>query len=102
MDSVKTFRDEATGFTKRHPDLNATQQAFGGVLLGMMKALAECPDCPGVFRVPFDADWTPNAFGEWKYLGCPKCEKIWERAQPETEPEPKRKSSVHKKQVNHA
>lgn len=77
MHSVDTFIDEAIGFTKRHPDLDGQQQAFGGSLMGFMKAIAECPDCPGVFRIPFDSDWKPNAFGEWKYLGCPKCEKFW-------------------------
>ena len=75
--SVATFTDEALGFIERNPGLNATQQAFGGVLFGAMKALAECPECPGHFRIPLDEDGTPNAFGSWTYMYCPNCDQMW-------------------------
>lgn len=78
MDSVKTYVDEGQSFLSRNDDLDAQQSSFGSLLWASMRAMAECPDCPGAFRIPHDSDWTPNAFGEWKYLACPKCQKVWE------------------------
>lgn len=77
MRGVNTFVDEAMSFQSRHNALNNIQSAFGGTLFGFMKALAECPECPGHFRIPYDADGTPNAFGEWAYLYCPNCKALW-------------------------
>ncbi len=76
-DSVKTFTDEALGFIDRNPALNNVQQTFGGLLFGSMRALAECPVCPGHFRIPLDEDGTPNAFGSWTYLVCQNCQNTW-------------------------
>jgi hypothetical protein len=60
--------DEAKAFAARHPDLNAAQQATGMLTWGLLRALAECPDCPGVFRVSPD---------DWHTLVCPQCRGVW-------------------------
>lgn len=65
-----TFTDEALAFTRRHPDLTPQQQTFGGLAWGLMRAIAECPDCPGVIRTPRD---------NWRHLDCPACQKRWTR-----------------------
>jgi hypothetical protein len=40
---------------------------------GMLRAIYECPDCPGSFRVPLKADPNtivcPNCCGVWEYVG---------------------------------
>jgi hypothetical protein len=67
--SVHTFTDEALAFTDRHRDLNPGQAGIGGMVWGFMRAIAECPDCPGTFRIPLDE--------EWHELACPKCHGVW-------------------------
>lgn len=38
---------------------------------GMFKAIMECPDCPGHFRVPVD-------FGDGQeWIHCPNCDGYW-------------------------
>lgn len=70
---VDTFIDEAIAFNARHPELDEQQQAFGGLLWGAMRAIAECPNCPGRFRVPLD--------GDWNRLYCPGCGYLWQRTE---------------------
>ena len=74
---VNTFVNEAISFQSRNKDLSEFHSAVGATLFGFMKALSECPECPGHFRIPYDTDGTPNAFGEWKYLYCPHCKNMW-------------------------
>lgn len=57
IDPVGTFVSEAGGFVRRHPDLSEAQKAMGGTAWGMMRAVLECPDHPGAFRVPLDDQW---------------------------------------------
>ena len=77
--SVNTVCDEARAFRARHPLLNATQQSLGMLTFGLLRAVAECPDCPDVFRVSPD---------DWQTLICPGCHGVWkyqEDAKPYTE-----------------
>jgi len=69
MNKVRTFVDEGIQFTKSHPELNDVQANSGAVTWGFMRALAECPDCPGVFRIPDNEDWD--------HLYCPSCQGVW-------------------------
>ncbi len=84
LHSVNTFTDEAMGFLDRHPALDAQQQSFGGVVWGFMRAIAECPDCPGKFRVPLDDDW--------HQLYCTSCEHVWVFVDQPAEPTKPRRS----------
>lgn len=79
--STDTFTNEALAFTERHGEqLGPVAATFGGLTFGAMKAIAECPNCPGHFRVPYDAEgrlaW-PVGNGNWKYLRCPECKGVW-------------------------
>lgn len=71
-DPVDTFVTEALAFDRRHPELNDAQANLGGLAWGLMRALAACPDCPGVFRRPLDAGW--------RRLACPRCGGVWEQS----------------------
>jgi hypothetical protein len=66
--SVNTFVDEALAFIRRHK-LEGQQATMGGLAWGALRALAECPNCPGTFRIPLDADWS--------VLFCGKCQAFW-------------------------
>lgn len=96
LHETHTFIDTALAFSERHPKIKDTPQgALGAALFGMMKALAECPECPGAFRIPHDSDWTPNLLGEWKYLACPQCQRVWTHNDtPKPEPKTKRKRKI--------
>lgn len=90
-----TFIDEALAFTERHRDLDPQQHSFGGLVWGMLRAIAECPNDPGVFRVPVDADGKQlGPLANWAYLACPKCGGVWAYQEPKPEPiKAKRKRS---------
>lgn len=80
--SVGTFVKGAQQFGKAHPGLSETQAALGGALMGMMKALLECPKCPGYYRVPItqndEGKWEVEApFGPMRYIYCHKCGGVW-------------------------
>lgn len=70
-DHVRTFLTEGQAFVQAHREEvgNDSVVEFGGWVWGLMRAIAECPNCPGVFRVPTDDDWT--------YLVCPQCKGVW-------------------------
>lgn len=68
LHSTHTVCDEAKAFTARHPELTGTQQANGMLVWGLLRAVAECPNCPGVFRVSPD---------NWHTLVCPQCRGVW-------------------------
>ena len=65
--SVDTFLQEGKAFAERHPDT----PEIGGWAWGLLRAVMECPNCPGHFRVPLDKDW--------KRIACPNCKNVWER-----------------------
>ena len=62
--------DEGAAFAARHrADLSPPAQSLGALAWGLLRAVAECPVCPGVFRVPSDRAWT--------HLDCPQCHGRW-------------------------
>ena len=78
LHSVDIVCTEANAFAARHPDLHGTEALPSGMLVwGLLRAIAECPACPGVFRTSPD---------HWQTLICPQCHGVW-RYQ-ETPPEP--------------
>jgi hypothetical protein len=69
LHSVHTFCDESTAFAERHrADVPGDQRVWGAVAWGFLRALAECPACPGVYRVSPD---------QWQTLICPQCAGVW-------------------------
>lgn len=93
---VATFVDQSKDFLSRHPDLNDVQKSFGGLTWGLMRAVAECPNCPGHYRVPITEEGKIDQSGEWHRLACSQCRHIWTLAplEPESTAKPKRKSKV--------
>jgi len=86
MRIVDTVIDEGKDFIDRHPELQGVRLDFGGerkvdaadmggLLWGLLRAVAECPSCPGVFRVPLDE--------EWNRLICPNCKRVWRKIEEE-------------------
>ena len=77
---VDTFINEAHSFLDRNPQLDSPQQTRGGMTFGYLRAISECPDCPGHFRVPYDSEghvaW-PVGKGDWVYLRCSECKGVW-------------------------
>jgi hypothetical protein len=69
-DTLRTVMEEAAAFNTRHNCL-----FLGGLIWGLWRAWAECPDCPGSFRVPLDEDRI--------YWTCPNCRKVWQRREKE-------------------
>ena len=69
MSKVNTFANEAKDFMDKHKDLTESKMVLGGVAWGFLRALAECPDCPGVYRIPDNE--------EWDHLYCPSCKNVW-------------------------
>lgn len=77
MSEVGTFVEHGGGAVDRFlaKGLPGTQAVWGGVVVGLMRALLECDCQPGVFRTPQDPDW--------RVLYCSTCHGWWERqAQP--------------------
>ena len=64
--TVETFLREGQAFQKRHPNM----PEVGSWAWGLLRAFAECPNCPGHFRVPLDP--------QWNRLVCPNCKTVWE------------------------
>ena len=71
MHGVKTFVDEAQGFINRN-NLNDSPVAatLGGMFWGMLRAVVECPNCPGHYRTPVMVE------GE-EYCHCANCDGWW-------------------------
>ncbi len=55
---------------------------------GMLKAIYECPDCPGHYRVPMeerDGCWRQVPYeragddSTWEAIACPHCQGLWTR-----------------------
>ena len=81
---VNVVCDEAKRFMARHPELNDTQKSVGGLCYGLLRALAECPDCPGVFRVSPDG---------WHTLVCRQCGGVWVPQPEAPTPAPRQKGT---------
>jgi hypothetical protein len=64
---LDTLMREWEDFDRRNPEVAALQ--VGGLTWGLLRAIAECPDCPGSFRVPVDAAQTL-----WR---CGRCGGVW-------------------------
>ncbi len=93
LHSVNTVVDEGNAFIDRMPeDLRNDSRAttWGGLVWGVMRALAECPRCPGHFRVP-----CKGHEDTWKFMACTNCGGIWEHVEPAEEP-PKKKGRKKK------
>lgn len=80
MRSANYAIDEAAKFLDRHPDANA--HALGGMAaltFGLMRALYECPHCPGESMIPVSetlkAQQEPPLVGDWWV--CARCLKAW-------------------------
>lgn len=67
---LDTFSREGNAFIQRHPDLPDTAKSLGGLTWGILRAVLECPNCPGNFRVPQDQ--------EGRVLYSPCCGTWWE------------------------
>lgn len=62
----------------------------GMLLWGLLRAVAECPNCPGVFRNPYHAGGVPGTMDDWgEYLVCPRCGGVWKWLDTQ-EPEPEK------------
>jgi hypothetical protein len=105
-DHAKTFVDHAIAFGARNPNLNDTQSALGGLMIGALRALLECDCAPGIFRLPVmpKPDGEPGVwvveppFGEMRYLYCKNCGRFWEQIEPEPEKTAKRnKANIQRK-----
>lgn len=66
--SVGTLIDEGEKFIDKSGLTGATV-TWGGMVWGLMRAIAECPNCPGRFRTPLDPDW--------HRLHCANCGYTW-------------------------
>jgi hypothetical protein len=87
-DSLHTFCTEGQAFEARHrEDLPAEQRAWGAVVWGFLRDLAECPTCPGVFRTSPDG---------WETLICPQCKGVWSKAPEAPEPPPPRTKAARR------
>jgi len=60
---------EGTDFMIKYPELDTIQLNLGSITWGFMRAIAECPNCPGVFRIPDNENWD--------HLYCPSCNTVW-------------------------
>lgn len=76
VDHVATVCDEGRAFDERHRDeLNETQRAMGGLIWGLMRALAECPNCPGTFCTPIGERF--GCESAFDVLVCPGCQRTF-------------------------
>lgn len=76
MRALNLAVDEAGAFLERHPEVgNYPFGTASAVAFGMLRAIAECPRCPGTFRVP-----TVEPPDGWY---CHRCEGLWVPLPPE-------------------
>jgi hypothetical protein len=87
LHTASTVVDEAKAFMDRHKELNETQAVMGGMWFGFLRALMECSECPGYYRVPLDKEW----YRPGGRLYCVHCGGVWIR-QPDIEPQAKKKN----------
>ena len=86
LHSVHTVIDEGNDFAARHPDLSGAAASTGSLVWGMLRALYECPDCPGKYRVPTKADAN--------VIVCTSCGGVW--TWQDAPPEPAKKQRKRK------
>lgn len=89
LHSVGVVVDEGNAFVARMPeDLrnNSWATSIGSLTYGIMRALAECPNCRGHFRVP-----CKGYEDTWEYMACTNCGGIWQRIDPVEEPAKKKR-----------
>lgn len=67
---VQTMCDEGSAFCKRHPGLSETQATWGALTWGLLRAIYECPDCPGHYRRPLEGM-------REDIIICPHCGRVW-------------------------
>src|SRR5690349_18578886 len=79
IDHAETVVREGRAFLDRHPDIaDGPAATLGGLTWGILRAVMECDNCPGVYRVPisggaggYDAITCPSCGGVWVYRGHP-------------------------------
>lgn len=71
LHSVNLAIDEAKRLLGQlEPEVrHSTLAGIGAMAFGMLRAIAECPYCPGVFRYPINPEQTL-----WR---CPQCSNVW-------------------------
>jgi uncharacterized protein YbaR (Trm112 family) len=79
MHSVNVVIDEAKAFAERHKELDDASATMGGLAMGFMRAVLECPNCPGHYRIPQDDNWNT--------LYCHNCGGWGVRDEAEIDPE---------------
>lgn len=68
--SVNTAMDEANAFIARHPEVrDHTFGSITAIAFGMLKAMYECFECPGVTMLPLGFD------GIYDWAQCPNCQR---------------------------
>ncbi|HUY76875.1 MAG TPA: hypothetical protein VMV29_08890 [Ktedonobacterales bacterium] len=74
---VDTALREGRAFIDRHPELqepeNGRIATFAGLTWGVFRAIYECDDCPGVYRVPV------RNHPDGEAITCPSCGGVWIR-----------------------
>lgn len=68
---VDVVVDEGEAFMARCRDVRGDARVVGGLVWGLLRAVAECPRCPGYFRVP-------RSLSDWSLLHCLNCDGWWE------------------------
>lgn len=75
IDPVTTAVREGRSFLDRHPDIASGPAAMlGGLTWGILRAVMECDNCPGVYRVPVVRDGTSAGYDA---ITCPSCGGVW-------------------------
>ena len=75
-DSVHTVIEEGNAFVDRH-GLTGAAAALGGLTWGILRAIMECPNCPGHFRIPAH-HYPPGE--DWREIKCSNCGSRWVKA----------------------
>lgn len=84
VDSVRTMAAEGESFYRRHVGgLGHAAAGIGGLFWGLLRAAAECPNCPGVFRTPVHAGGADTGGDDTggdeheEFWRCPNCGGVW-------------------------
>ena len=92
--SVETVCNEGNRFVQEH-HLEGAAASLGALTWGLLRALYECPACPGEFREPrmstigIEVLWCPRCKGQWIHkddltqietLTKPEQAALWEAA----------------------
>lgn len=77
-DAAEVVVREGTAFAQRNRDLSPDAQSMGALAWGLLRAVAECPHCPGVYRT-----WHYDANND-EIWTCPHCQRQWKYVPPQT------------------